>query len=224
MRKIGKIIRRYRMNRNLTQEDVANHLSVPKQTVADWEADLSLPDLETANRLMDFLDIHPVKIFGRPTRQKRLLLGLLIAAVCIAAAVPACVIGARMREQARIEAGYLDGINQAHQFAEDVTMVQLLATPERYHGKLIRVIGVGNLEFEVDCISLSKEVHEFFTGDSIWIALGPRALPYEEAQAYNGKYVIVEGIFDMYSRGHFSMFQGTIRDVSRYQLWESDAE
>ena len=99
-------------------------------------------------------------------------------------------------------------------------MVQLLATPEKYDGKLVRIIGVGNLEFEENYLSLSKEDHEFGAGNSIWIELGDKAIPYEEAKEYNGKYVVVEGFFDKDDCGHFDMFCGSIKDISRYQLWE----
>ena len=70
-------------------------------------------------------------------------------------------------------------------------------------------------------IALSKEDLKYHTGHRIRIVLGERAIPYAEAQAYNGKYVIVEGIFDM-AGGHWEAFQGAIKDVSRYQLREDD--
>ena len=128
----------------------------------------------------------------------------------------------RYCKRALIESGYQDGVNSANQYAIDVSMVQLLANPKTYDGKLVLVIGVGNLEFENNCISLSKEDHLYSTGNRIWIELGERALPYDEAKAYNGKYVIVEGFFDQDDGGHFDMFCGSIKDVNRYQLWEKD--
>ena len=44
-------------------------------------------------------------------------------------------------------------------------------------------------------------------------------MEYEELQRYNGEYVIIEGVFDMYDKGHFAMFQGAFHDVDRYELW-----
>lgn len=133
----------------------------------------------------------------------------------------ASVWGAEAYERHLIQEGYHDEINSAHKKARNVTMIQLLSNPEKYDGKLVRVIGVGNLEFEGDCIALSREDLKYGAGHKIRIVLGERAIPYAEAQAYNGKYVIVEGIFDMdYFGGHWEAFQGAIKDVSRYQLWE----
>ena len=102
----------------------------------------------------------------------------------------------------------------------NVTMIQLIATPEKYDGQLVRVIGVGNLEFEGDCISLSKEDWKYGGGNTIWIELGKEATPYQEAQQYNGEYVIVEGTFDKDDCGHLGMFCGSIKNVYRYDLWD----
>ena len=113
-------------------------------------------------------------------------------------------------------------LDKADQNAVDVTIIQLIASPEKYNGELIRVIGVGNLEFEGNYLSLSKEDHKYGTGNQIWIELSNKAIPYDEAQEYNGKYVIVEGIFDKDDLGHLSMFHGTIKDISRYELWEHE--
>ncbi len=101
----------------------------------------------------------------------------------------------------------------------DVSMVQLIATPEKYDGKFVRVIGVGNLEFEGDCISLSKEDLKYGVGNSIWIELDG-TISYDEAAQYNGEYVIVEGVFDKDDCGHMDMFRGSIKNISRYDLWD----
>ena len=114
--------------------------------------------------------------------------------------------------------------NAANSYAQDVTMIQLIATPEKYHEKLIRVIGVGNLEFEGDYLWFSKEDLIYYTDQRIWLSWGERAIPYEEARAYNGKYVLVEGIFNMCRNGHGTSFLGTIEQVSRYELIGAETE
>ena len=102
----------------------------------------------------------------------------------------------------------------------DVSMIQLIANPEKYDGKFVRVIGVGNIEFEGNCISLSKEDLKYRVGNSIWIELG-KDFSYKEVAQYNGEYVIVEGIFDKDDRGHLGMFYGSIKQISRYELWNN---
>lgn len=105
-------------------------------------------------------------------------------------------------------------------YAEQVSMLQLLTAPEKYDGKLVLVKGVGNLEFEGDCISLSKDDLKYHTGNSIWIELDESCVSYEDAKQYNGEYVYVEGVFDKDYGGHMNGFCGSIREVSRYELYD----
>lgn len=120
-----------------------------------------------------------------------------------------------------INSGFGDSPNSANQYAKDVTMVQLIATPEKYDGEFVRVIGVGNLEFEGNCLSLSKDDLKYHTGNSIWIELGSKTISYEEAKQYNGEYVIVEGYFDKDDCGHMDSFCGSIKNISRYELHDT---
>lgn len=127
----------------------------------------------------------------------------------------AVVFGIKLFANSLVKSGYA-----ANQSTKKVTMIQLIANPEKYDGQLVRVIGVGNLEFENNCISLSKEDLKYRTGNSIWIELGEKAISYEEAKQYNGEYVIVEGIFDKDDCGHLNNFCGSIKNISRYELWD----
>lgn len=224
MQSIGDIIRKHRKQKNLTQEELGNMLFVSKQAISKWENGRSFPDLETTQKLIEILEIDSSEILGGTVHevkknQKRLT--ILIVACTIVTVLFLILIGVQhLYDKELIDFGYQEGTNPANQYAVDVSMVQLLATPEKYDGKLVRIIGVGNLEFEENYLSLSKEDHEFGAGNSIWIELGDKAIPYEEAKEYNGKYVVVEGFFDKDDCGHFDMFCGSIKDISRYQLWE----
>lgn len=230
MEKIGEIIRKHRKLKNLTQEELGNRLFVSKQAVSKWENGRTLPDLETTQKLIEILEIDASELLGGTVlevkkNRKLLTIAVIIGALALLVLLLLCVlIGIQYREKALIESGYKDGINHANQYAIHVSMVELLAAPEKYDGKLVRVIGVGNLEFEGNYLSLSKEDREYHTFNAIWLELGERAISYEEARAYNGKYVIVEGFFDKDDGGHFGMFHGTIKDINRYQLWEMDWE
>lgn len=225
MNNIGDIIRKYRTNKNLTQEDLGKILFVTKQTISKWENGRSLPDLETTKKLIETLEIDPNEILGgtvQEVKKTRRLLSVAIVCGSILALLLCTFLGVRYFEKALIESGYRDEENSANEYAINVSMVQLLATPEKYDGKLVRVIGVGNLEFEGDSLSLNKEDYEHGTGSSIWLELGEKAISYKEAKEYNGKYVIVEGFFDKDDCGHFDMFRGSIKDISRYDLWERE--
>ena len=119
-----------------------------------------------------------------------------------------------------VESGYQSQINSANQHAINVTMTQLISRPEKYDGKLIRVIGVGNLEFEGDSLWLSMDDYTHKTNAAVWMELGSRCITCNEAKQFNGKYVIAEGIFRKDNLGHMDMFCGAITDISRYELWD----
>lgn len=103
----------------------------------------------------------------------------------------------------------------------DVSIIELISNPSDYDGKPIRVIGVGNLEFEGDAIYLSKDDWKYnIFQNGLWIDLGAISISYEEAVSFNGKFVIIEGVFDKDDKGHLSAWPGTIKEISRYQLWE----
>lgn len=222
---LGEVIRNHRKLMNLTQEELGSKLSVTKQTVSKWENGRSLPDFETMKRLIEILEINHCEILGgtvQEVKKNRRALKIFIAVSSVMILSLCIIVGIQYHKKSLIESGYHGDMNTANQYALEVTMVQLLATPEKYNGKLVRVLGVGNLEFEGNYISLSKEDQKYNTGNALWIELGKRALAYDEARKYNGKYVLVEGIFDKNDLGHLNMFRGSIKDISRYQLWECD--
>ena len=153
-------------------------------------------------------------------KHKKQIITIVFSVLITLAIVFTVLLGIKLFKNKCVESGYDETPNSANQYAKKVTMIQLIATPERYDGQLVRVIGVGNLEFEGDCISLSKEDLKYSVGNSIWIELGEKALSYEEAQRYNGEYVIIEGVFDKDDCGHMGMFCGSIKNISRYDLWD----
>ena len=227
MNKFGDIIREHRKLKNMTQEELGNKLFVSKQAISKWENGRSLPDLDTTRKLIEILEIDANEVLGgtvQEVKKNRKMITAFIVIIIIFSALLCALIGIQYFEKILIKSGYQDGINSANQYAINVSIVQLLATPEKYDGKLVRVIGVGNLEFEGDYLSLNKEDYAYSAGNSIWIELGEKAISYNEAKEYNGKYVIVEGFFDKKDRGHLAMFCGSIKNISRYQLWERDNE
>lgn len=105
----------------------------------------------------------------------------------------------------------------------DVSIVQLIATPERFDGKMIRVIGFLHLEFEGNALYLHEtDFCHSISANAVWVAVGWP--PKDEQMARSNSYVLLEGRFDAQSKGHFGMFSGSIRDVSRLNGWNVDAE
>lgn len=90
MRDIGKNIRDLRIQRNMTQDELAEKLFVTRQTVSNYETGKSRPDIEMLERIAEVLDadIRQVLYGGQnpveTEKLKRLIIGgLLTAAVGI---------------------------------------------------------------------------------------------------------------------------------------------
>ena len=100
----------------------------------------------------------------------------------------------------------------------DVTLVQLIANPDRVDGKLIRVIGFLRLEFEGDVLYLHREDYENeILGNGIWVSVTP-AIAKQKA-TLNMNYVLLEGVFSSGDRGHMGMWSGAIKQIRRAELW-----
>ena len=57
MSKVGHNIKKYREQKGITQEELAEQLSVTRQTVSSWETGRTEPDIETLHRIGACLDV-----------------------------------------------------------------------------------------------------------------------------------------------------------------------
>ncbi len=102
----------------------------------------------------------------------------------------------------------------------NVTLVQLIANPEKFNGKRVRVIGFLRLEFEGDVLYLHREDYEnAILGNGIWVDVTP-AITKQKA-SLNMNYVLLEGVFSSSDRGHMGMWSGTIKQIRRAEVWRS---
>jgi len=100
----------------------------------------------------------------------------------------------------------------------NVTLVQLIANPEKFDGKLIRVIGFLRLEFEGNVLYLHREDYEnAILGDGIWVDVTPETT--KQSKTLNMNYVLLEGIFSSNNPGHMGMWSGAIQKIRRAELW-----
>ena len=117
---------------------------------------------------------------------------------------------------------FVFGFGEVNQDAVDVSLINLIATPNKFHGKIVRVIGVSNIEFESNVIYLTKKhLVNGATKNALWISLDFHAIgkTENELSKYNGQYVLVEGVFDKESYGHMGLMSGTIRKIKRFMPW-----
>jgi hypothetical protein len=102
----------------------------------------------------------------------------------------------------------------------NVTIVQLIANPDKFDGKLIRVIGFLRLEFEGNVLYLHREDYENeILGNGIWVEVAYEIT--RQSKALNMHYVLLEGIFSSSERGHLDAWSGTIKSIRRAELWRS---
>ena len=71
MEKIGAIIRKHRVAKGLTQEELGNKVFVSKQAVSKWETGKTVPDIETVRKLCDILEINKDEILGTSMKEAK---------------------------------------------------------------------------------------------------------------------------------------------------------
>ena len=70
--KVGKILKKLRTERGLTQEDLANMLNIKRQTYSAWERGIANPDIETISFLADFYNVSTDYLLGKTENPKEL--------------------------------------------------------------------------------------------------------------------------------------------------------
>lgn len=100
---------------------------------------------------------------------------------------------------------------------EAPSFARLLARPELYHLKRLRLIGFLNLEFEGNALyHLEDEYRHSQDSDALWVDVeGMKAQP-----PFARGWVIVEGTFNGERRGHFTAFAGTLEKITRLEAWK----
>jgi len=100
----------------------------------------------------------------------------------------------------------------------NVTLVQLIANPEKFDGKLVSVIGFLRLEFEGNVLYLHREDYDHaILGDGIWVDVTPEMTKHKESLQMH--YVLLVGIFDSKDRGHMGMWSGSLTKIQRAEAW-----
>ena len=102
------------------------------------------------------------------------------------------------------------------------SLVELIARPEAFDGKRVRVIGFVNFEFEGNGIYLSElDWRNSIYKNGLWIDPPARfeTDSGSSASTPNQRYVLVEATFRAGRAGHFGMWSGTLERVTRLQPW-----
>lgn len=107
---------------------------------------------------------------------------------------------------------------------QQVSLIQLIANPAKYHGKRVMVAGWLHLKFEDQGIYLTKKDADYLNAkNGVWVDFGKvvrRAAAHRsgakpKTNAYfDCKLVLLEGRFDMTRFGHLGAWSGTLADVT----------
>ncbi|AMV25738.1 hypothetical protein VT84_15175 [Gemmata sp. SH-PL17] len=101
-----------------------------------------------------------------------------------------------------------------------LSLINLIASPEKYDGKLVIVQGFLSLAFEGTCLFLHREDCEYgLYQNACWVSVRHGDLTLDRAKQLHCQYVMLEGTFRREETGHMGVLQnGGICDVKRYQL------
>lgn len=102
---------------------------------------------------------------------------------------------------------------------EFVSMIELLTTPSKYHGKRVGVTGVLSVQFEDTALYFHKDDYTYGIGNAFWLELN-EPIP-DEWKSLQARYVTVIGTF---STEHQGIVKGLIKNIEAIQLKESRNE
>lgn len=107
--------------------------------------------------------------------------------------------------------------------ALDVSLAALIASPERYHGRRVRVIGFVRIEFEGNAVYFHREDYDHgMLMNGLWIDV-PEA--HRKAKdSVNMKYCLIEGTFDAEEKGHMGANSGAITSITRLDPWSDSVK
>jgi hypothetical protein len=93
---------------------------------------------------------------------------------------------------------------------ESVSIINLIATPEKYYDKRIKITGYMITEFEGTAIYLTREDYDNrIYKNSVFLLIGKGS----DYQFYNKEYVTLNGTF-IKGNGHMGLFSGMLEDIS----------
>lgn len=94
-----------------------------------------------------------------------------------------------------------------------VSLIALIANPEKFDGKPIRIEGIALFDNKTHMYSifLTREDRRVGNGlNGIFLIL---AASLGNIDRFNNKHVVVRGVFQAENKGHLSSFSGTLADV-----------
>ena len=109
-----------------------------------------------------------------------------------------------------------------------VSLISLIANPDKYDSKIVRVEGYLHIKFEDAALYLSKSDADYLNGNNaVWVSFSEKKdiniqpldrntkLNKENLDYFDCKYVLLEGTFNKNEHGHMGAYAATLEDVTR---------
>ena len=101
------------------------------------------------------------------------------------------------------------GLRAAGVVAKAVSLVQLLATPERFEGERVEVKGFCRYAFEEHALYMNREDSDIVNvAGAVWLETGDA-----QYKDVNDTYVFVSGVFTTKGGGHLGGWGGVLREI-----------
>lgn len=102
-----------------------------------------------------------------------------------------------------------------------VSIMELIAYPEKYHQKKVSVVGFCHIEFESNQLQIHSDTKSNnLKLDTVWLSLGwPVPESYEQ---FKDKRVVVTGVFNKENKGHWGNYSGAVEEVENIRLVTSE--
>jgi hypothetical protein len=112
--------------------------------------------------------------------------------------------------------GVRDALKTLKNKHANLSIVNLIATPERYDGEQVQVRGYLHLENNGNALYLNEDDYKNkITANAIWIQFNEKFAKSKGVLDYDNKYVILIGKFDSGEKGYNGLFSGSIKNVIR---------
>jgi hypothetical protein len=112
------------------------------------------------------------------------------------------------------------GSSVAPESPTDVSIVQLIANPDKFDGKLVSLIGFIHIGREQDLIFLGQEdFNHALAQNALWFHLSEQMG--KDWQKLNRNYVSVVGVFSARHEGPYGCPNGGVSSIKRYAVWST---
>lgn len=111
--------------------------------------------------------------------------------------------------------------DESSDFPAFLSLVRLMATPERFDGKVVIVFGWVRIALEEEALYLSRESMILSRGpDAIWLRFTEKFLKTTNPKVLDGYYMMLKGTFHKDWNGHMHMCAG---GIAVEEVWYLDA-